>query len=143
MPPGCAGAREQRDRRARRQVEAEEVVAQILQIGREAHRHRHVRDGVFEDQIPADDPGEDLAQDRVGVGVGAAGDGNHRGQFGVAERREAAGDRHQQERKGDGRARRPAGPLRTGVRAVEQQIENGRVQDRLDLRRLCRPRPCR
>ncbi len=53
-------------------MESEHVIEQVLQIGGETHRYGHVRDGVFEDQIPADDPREDLAQDRVGVRVGAA-----------------------------------------------------------------------
>ena len=105
-----------------------------LQIRRKAHGDRHVGDGVFEDQVPADDPGEDLAQGRVGVGVGAAGDRNHRRQFGVAQRREAAGDRHQQEGNRDGRTR--AGPAdgADGVPAVQEQVEHRRFEDRLDSR---------
>ena len=48
-----------------------------------------------ENQIPADDPGENFAERGVGVGVGAAGDGRHRREFGVAqggERAAQAGD---------------------------------------------------
>ena len=44
-----------------------------------------LRDGVFQDQVPPDDPGEDFAQGRVRVGIGAAGDRNHGGQLGVAQ----------------------------------------------------------
>ncbi len=40
---------------------------------------------VFQDEIPADDPGEEFAKAGVGVGVGAAGGGNHGGVLGVAE----------------------------------------------------------
>ena len=40
---------------------------------------------VFQDKIPADDPGEELAQRGIGVGVGAAGGGNHGGIFGITE----------------------------------------------------------
>ena len=37
--------------------------------------HRHVADRVFQDQIPADDPGDDFAERRVGIGVGRARNG--------------------------------------------------------------------
>src|SRR2546421_10053211 len=47
---------------------------------------------VFEDQVPADDPGDQLAEGGIGVGVGAAGHGDHRHHFGVAEAREGAAD---------------------------------------------------
>ena len=64
----------------------------------ETHAHSHVADGVFQDQVPADDPGDQLAHRRIGVGVSAAGDGDHRGQLGVAQRSEAADDRDQHQR---------------------------------------------
>src|SRR5258705_10098398 len=48
--------------------------------------------GVFEDEVPTDDPGEDLAQGRIGIGVGAAGDRQKRGEFGVAQADEGASD---------------------------------------------------
>ena len=96
----------------------------IVEIGGESHRDRHVRDGVFEDQIPADDPREDLAQGRVGVGVRAAGDGNHRRQFRVAQRRETAHERGQQKRKRNARARARPPDRGDGVAAVQQQIQN-------------------
>ena len=60
-------------------------------------------EGVLEDQVPADDPGEDLAQGRVAVGVGRAGDGNERGEFGVAEARQ----RRRRRRRGCRRRRWP------------------------------------
>jgi len=40
---------------------------------------------VFQDKVPADDPGEEFAEASIGVGVGAAGGGNHGGILGVAE----------------------------------------------------------
>ena len=64
----------------------------------EADADGHVADGVFEDEVPADDPGDQLAHGGVGVGVGAAGDGDHRGQLGVAEAGEGADDGDQDER---------------------------------------------
>src|SRR5581483_4477955 len=61
------GARElaaynRRIRKLRRQVDMEGVVEDVIQIRREADGHGHVRHSVFEDQVPADDPGNDLAE---------------------------------------------------------------------------------
>ena len=78
-----------------------------LGVSAEAHGHRDIADHIFEDEIPADDPGENLAQRGVRVCVGAARDGDHRGQFGVAEAGKTAGDGDQQKRnrnRGPGRA---------------------------------------
>ena len=66
-----------------------EPVEQIDNMGGKTHADRHVRAGVLQDQVPADDPGDELAQSGVGVSVGRAGDGNHRGQLGIAEARQA------------------------------------------------------
>ena len=52
---------------------------------------------VFEDQAPADDPGEAFAEGGVAVGVGAAGGGDHRREFGIGERREDADAARDQE----------------------------------------------
>ena len=75
-------------------------------VSAEADGDDHVADDVFEDEVPADDPGEDFAERGVGIRVGAAGDGNHRGQFGIAESGEAAGQGDQKKRDGDGRSGR-------------------------------------
>ena len=40
---------------------------------------------VFQDKVPADDPGEQFAEASIGVGIGAACGGNHSGVFGVTE----------------------------------------------------------
>ena len=61
-----------------------------LEVAAPADRDGHRSDRVLEDQVPADHPGEDLAERGVGVGVGAAGDRDHRRELGVAERREPA-----------------------------------------------------
>ena len=55
-------------------------------------------EGVLEDEVPADDPGDQLAERRVGVGVGRPGDGDHAGELGVAEAGEGADDSHQHQR---------------------------------------------
>ena len=105
-----------------------------LGVSAEAHGDGDVADHVFEDEVPADDPGEDFAERGVGVRVGAARDGDHRGQFGVAESGKAAGDGDQQERNGNRRAggrtavheraRRAA-----GAQEVDQQVQHLGVQD--------------
>ena len=117
-------------------MDVEYAIQQIVEVGGEAHRDRHVRYGVFEDQIPADDPREDLAEDRVGVGVRAAGDRNHRRQFRVAQRRETAHERGDEERERDPRPRALPPDRGNGIAAVQQQIENRRIEDRLELEGL-------
>ncbi len=49
-----------------------ESAQQRVEIIAPGNRHRDVADGVFENQIPADDPRHQFAQRGVGVGVGAA-----------------------------------------------------------------------
>ncbi len=49
-------------------------------------------EGVLENEVPANDPGEELAESGVAVGIGRAGNGNQRGKLGVAEPREDAAD---------------------------------------------------
>ena len=91
----------------------------------------HIADGVLEDQVPADDPGDEFAHGGVGVGVGAAGDGDHGGEFGVAEAGEAADDGDEDEARGRGRGRRRGG------RAIAEwwmrYSRSGRVEDRRRL----------
>ena len=72
-----------------------------FRVSAEAYCDGDITDCVFQDQVPTDDPGEDFSQSRVGIRVGAAGDGNHRGQLGVAQSSEAARDGYQDERDGD------------------------------------------
>ncbi|VVB47148.1 hypothetical protein RHAL1_02661 [Beijerinckiaceae bacterium RH AL1] len=76
--------------------QAERVLAPADGDGRGAHR-------IFEDEIPADDPGEDLAERRGGIGVGGAGDRQHRGELGIAEADEGAGDAAEHEGQHDRR----------------------------------------
>ncbi len=66
-----------------------EPVQQIDDVRGEADADAHVGEGVFEDEVPADDPGDEFAERGVGVGVGGAGDGDHAGELGVAEAGEA------------------------------------------------------
>ena len=48
-------------------------------------RHRGGGEEIFQNQIPADDPGKELTQGGVSVGIGATRRGDHGGVFGVAE----------------------------------------------------------
>jgi hypothetical protein len=65
-------------------------------------RHRHA---VLEDQVPADDPRDELAERGVGVRVRAAGDRDRRRKLGVRESREGARHPREHEREQDRRAR--------------------------------------
>ena len=112
-------------------MEAEEIIPKILQISREPDGHRHVRHRVFEDQIPTDDPREDFPEDRVGIGIRAAGDGNHGSKLGVAEAGEQARNRHQNERQRDGRTRARTPQHGNAVRAMQYEVKHGSVEDRL------------
>ena len=81
----------------KRKLEPEQAPAKLYKIARPAHSDGHIPDRVFKDQIPANDPGDDLPQSSVRVGVGGTGDRNHRCQFRVTERSKAAGDRRNYE----------------------------------------------
>ena len=105
-----------------------------LGVAAEAYGDRDVAHGVFENQIPADDPGEDFAQRGVGIGVGAAGDRNHGGQFGVAKSGKTAGDGHEQKRDSDGRSSgwTPVHEHGRGTavpQIIDEQVEDLRVKD--------------
>ncbi len=97
------------------------VVEQLLEVAGPGDGHRHVAHRVLDDEVPADDPADQLAEGGVGVGVGRAGDRHHGGELGVAERREAAGDGGEDEGEGDrgARARVPAAPRRGGAHGRE------------------------
>ena len=93
--------------------------------------------GVFERQIPADDPGEDFAERGVGVGVGAARQRNHGGEFRIAQRRQRRNPSPERTKESIER--------RAGVmRAEARQHENARADDRADAQRgeLKRARAC-
>ena len=75
-----------------------DVAEHLLQVARPAHRDGRGPDGELEDQVPADDPGDELTERGVGERVGGAGDRHGRGELGVAERGEAADDPGDDER---------------------------------------------
>ncbi len=90
-----------------------------------ADGHGRRADGIFEDQIPADDPGQEFAHGCVGICVGAAGDGNHGSEFAITKSCKAAADRSRNERKHDCGAGMGGGGY-TGQR------ENARADDGAD-----------
>src|SRR3546814_9373901 len=57
-------------------------------IARPADRHGTRRHGIFEDQRPADHPGDHFAHHGIAVGIGGARDGHHRRHFGIARSEE-------------------------------------------------------
>ncbi len=92
-----------------RNVQAE-LVQERSEVSAPADRHRRGAEQILEDQIPADDPGDELAERRVAVGVRAAGDRDHRRELGVAESGEQTAETGEDERVDDGRS----GVLRRG-----------------------------
>ena len=81
------------------QMDMKHAIQQIIEIGRESRRHRHIGDSIFEDEIPSDDPGKNFAQRRIGVGIRAPGNRNHGGKFCVTKRRKTAHESRNQKRK--------------------------------------------
>jgi len=103
-----------------------EPVEEIYDVSGKADTDTHVAEGVFENQIPADDPGDEFAERGVGVGVGRAGNGNHGGQFGVTKAGEDADDGYENEREREGRT----GAGAAGERGVEEEVvEERRIAD--------------
>src|SRR5262249_6443105 len=82
---------------------------------------------IFENEVPPDDPGDELTERRVAVGVRAAGDRNHRGELGVAEASEQASKSGEHERQND----RRTGVLRRGG---SRPNEDARANDRPDAK---------
>ena len=74
------------------------------EIARPALGHHRRGHRELQDQIPADDPGDELTERRVGERVGAARHRHRRGELGVAQRGQTARDRGDHERQRDRRA---------------------------------------
>ena len=123
----AAGDRDQRaGRGAERGGKAEpHLVQQRHQIAGPADRDRGRAQRVLEDQVPADHPGDELAERGVGVGVGGSGDRHARGELGVAE----AGQRAREPGHHHGQDDRRAGVRRRGL---PRQHEDAGADDRAD-----------
>ena len=78
----------------------------LVEVARPADGDGRGGEQVLEQQVPADEPGQEGPEGRVGVGVGRAGGRDHRGQLRVAERGQPGGDPGEDERDDHGRARR-------------------------------------
>ena len=89
-----------------------------------ADAHAHVTEGVLEDQVPADDPGHQLAKRRVGVGVSRARNRDHGRQLRIAEPSQRADDRHQNKRD---RQRGTSAGTSGNCSVMQQQIDDRRV----------------
>ncbi len=103
-----------------------EPVHEVHDMGGEADADRHVADGVFQDEVPTDDPGDQFTHGGVSVGVGAASDGDHRGQFGIAEAGEGADNGYQHDRKCEGWS--GSGAAGEGV-VVHQVVQQRGIED--------------
>ena len=110
-----------------------EAPHQLLEVPGPRDRHRHVTHGVLEDEVPADDPRDQLAERRVGVRVGGAGDRHHGRELRVAQRREPARHRHEQER--DDQRRPGADVLGPAGRRRADRREDARADDGADAER--------
>jgi len=62
-----------------------EVVEEFYGVARPSNGDRGGSEKVFQDKVPANNPSEEFAEASIGVGIGAAGGGNHSGVFGVTE----------------------------------------------------------
>ncbi len=85
------------------QMEMEER-EEILKVVGPAVGHGGRGHRILENQVPADDPGKELAQRGVGVGVGRAGHRHHGGELGITQGGEDTGDPGNDERQHKGRA---------------------------------------
>ena len=92
-----------------RHVDAE-IAEEAQQVAAEADGQGRAGQAIFEHQQPGQPPGIDLAQGRIGVGVRGSRHRDAGGEFGVAQRGEAADDRRQDKRDND----RRAGEMRRG-----------------------------
>ena len=94
-----------------------ELVQQRDHVARPTDGDRGGANGVFENQVPSDDPGQPLAHGGVGVGVRAARYRNHAGELAVAQACEGAAYR----RHHHGERDRGAGVLRGGEPGEREQ----------------------
>ena len=110
------------DRKRRAGNGVRQMQAETLQRGTEiaapADRDQRAAHEIFEQQAPADHPGDALAHGGVGVGIGAAGNRHEASEFGVAQR----GEQARQARQHEGQRHRGAGmDGRFGARLHEER----------------------
>ena len=101
------GAAVDRDRRVGQRVRdlhADRLVEQLVEVAAPADRDGAGRDAVLEEHAGGDHHRDQLAEGVVGVGVRRPADRDRAGHLGVADRREAGREAGEQERDHDGRA---------------------------------------
>src|SRR2546421_6792544 len=101
---------------------------EFLKVRGPAVRDRGGSDRIFKDQVPADDPGEELTESGVRVRVSRTGDRHHRSKLCITERREHTSKSRHHEREHRGRA----GAI---VRRYPRQDEDAGADDRADTER--------
>jgi len=107
------------------QAEPVEHAIEVFAPGDGDRRRAH---GIFQNQIPTDDPGNELAHGGVGIGVGAPCDGDHRGELGVTKTGKGTADASDNEGEHDRRTR----AISNRGRGADEQT---RTNDRADAER--------
>ena len=102
-----------------------DLVEERLEVRRPALRHHGRAQHHLEQQVPADDPGDQLAEGGVGERVRRPGHRHRGGELRVAERRQPAADGREHEGQGDTRSR-------VGLGDAAGQGEDARADDHAD-----------
>jgi hypothetical protein len=103
-------------------VDAERSLQQADEVVRPTHRHGARCNGVLEDQPPAHQPGNELAEHDIGIRVRGTGDRHHRRELGVTQRGECTSEGSEHERHHHARP--------GFLRSLGGQHENARADDR-------------
>src|SRR5262249_31142413 len=61
------------------------VIQETHHIARPADGDCRGAEQIFENEVPADRPGDELAECGIGISIGAAGNGDHRGKLRIAQ----------------------------------------------------------
>ncbi len=88
-----------------------QLLQQAIEISRPSRGHRRRAKSVLQSQVPADDPGNKLAQRRIPVGICRTGNGNDGGKLGIAKAGKGACNACQHKAERDRGAGMPRGGL--------------------------------
>src|ERR1700722_17452625 len=81
------------------------VMQEVIQILAPGDRNGGGAKRILQDEVPSDNPGDEFAESRIGVSVGASRNGNHSRQFRITKAGESTSDACQDEGIDDSRAR--------------------------------------